>query len=248
MLRSVKEMTGYVLQGVDGAIGKCKDFLFDGEHWTVRYMVADTGRWLPGRQVTIPSISLDEPDWTSKRFPVQLETRQIENAPAVEEHKPISRRAEERLLRHYSYGLYWLGSRTWGMADVPAALRREAEVGAVAVADRDVETSALRSVAEVLGYDIRALDGDVGHVEDFIVDTETWTLRYVVVDTRKWLPGRKVLLALDWIERIEWSKEAAEVNLPAERIKEGPEFDPAVPVNREQETRLYDYYGRPRYW
>lgn len=248
MLRSVKEMTGYVLQGVDGPIGRCKDFLFDEEHWTVRYMVADTGRWLPGRLVTIPSIALEEPDWTSKRFPVQLDTGQIEDAPAVEEHKTISRQAEERLLRHYSYGLYWLGGRAWGMADVPSDLRREAEASAVALAETEADASVLRSVEEVLGYDISALDGEVGHVEDFILETETWMLRYLVVDTRNWLPGRKVLLALDWIERFDWSKGTAEVNLSVERIKDSPEFDPAVAVNREHETRLYDYYGRPRYW
>jgi len=50
MLRSIKEIYNYVLQAEDGEIGRCKDFLFDDEHWTVRYMVVDTGKWLLGKK------------------------------------------------------------------------------------------------------------------------------------------------------------------------------------------------------
>ena len=67
MLRSVKSMEGYVLRATDGDIGRCKDFLFDDEFWTVRYMVADTRKWLPGRKVLISPISLESPDWQGKR-------------------------------------------------------------------------------------------------------------------------------------------------------------------------------------
>ncbi len=109
-------------------------------------------------------------------------------------------------------------------------------------------THVLRSADEVMGYHIEALDDAIGHVEDFIVDDESWKLRYIVVDTRNWLPGRKVLVAPDWIDSIRWVDQMVAVSLSREEISESPEFDPTVPINREYETRLYDYYGRPAYW
>ncbi|MBK9166200.1 MAG: PRC-barrel domain-containing protein [Bryobacterales bacterium] len=106
----------------------------------------------------------------------------------------------------------------------------------------------LRSVREVSGYRIRAADGEIGRVADFIVDTDGWAIRYLVVDTRNWLPGRKVLVAPRWVQSIDWGDRLVHVRLHREDIKNSPEFDPNEPVNREYEARLYDYYGRPRYW
>lgn len=44
----------------------------------------------------------------------------------------------------------------------------------------------LRSALEVSGYVIRALDGDLGHVEDVLFDDVNWATRYLVVDTSNW--------------------------------------------------------------
>jgi hypothetical protein len=106
----------------------------------------------------------------------------------------------------------------------------------------------LRSADEVIKYQIQARDDQVGHVDDLILEEETWTVRYLVVNTRKLLPGKKVLIPPKWIERIDWSTESCQIDLPAELIKNGPLYDPTEPVNREIEERLYDYYGRPQYW
>jgi hypothetical protein len=106
----------------------------------------------------------------------------------------------------------------------------------------------LHSMREVIGYHIQASDGQIGHVEDFIIDTDTWNVRYVVVDTRNWLPGKKVLVAPDWIQEVNWIDAQVYVELSRDRIKDSPEFDAAEPVNRDYEHKLYDYYGRPTYW
>ena len=107
----------------------------------------------------------------------------------------------------------------------------------------------LRSIKEVTGYHIQAMDDDMGHVEDFIVNDKSWTIHYVVVDTRNWLPGgRKVLISPAWIESIDWPQSRMKVDLSTEQIKESPEYDPHAPVNKEYEARLYDFYGRPKYW
>jgi hypothetical protein len=106
----------------------------------------------------------------------------------------------------------------------------------------------LRSTREVIGYHIQARDGEIGHVDDLIVDDELWYLRYLVIDTRNWLPGRKVLVAPAWAEQVSWIERKVYIDLKRETIKNSPEFDPSMPVNREYEVQLYDYYGRPRYW
>ena len=252
MLRSVKELYNYVLAAKDGDIGRCKDFLFDDQLWTIRYMEADTGKWLPGRKVLISPISLGEPDWGGRLFPVRLTQKQIEDAPDLDQDAPVSRQHEIRWTRHFGWPYYWSGYGIWGTADVPSALYvqkeiEEAEQEAEKEADETNDTH-LRSAKEVMGYRIRTTDDEIGHVEDFIIDERPWTIRYMVVDTRNWLPGRKVLVAPDWIDSVDWLEKQVSVDLTKEQVKNSPEYDPAAPVNREYEMQLYDFYGRPKYW
>jgi hypothetical protein len=85
-------------------------------------------------------------------------------------------------------------------------------------------------------------------VETFILDDENWSIMYLVVDTHNWLPGKKVLVALAWVEAVNWPEEQVQIDLERETIENSPEYDPEDPINRETETVLYDYYGRPVYW
>lgn len=249
MLRSIEELEGYVLEATDGRIGRCSDFLLEAPPWVVRYMVADTGRWLPGRKVLISPISLGEPDWASHTLSVLLSKQEVEDAPPLDRDAPVSRSHESALLEHHGYGTYWGGAGLWGLTAVPSQLRAPQGLGSTAEPpDQRAEGPPLRSASELMGYDVRATDGSLGRVKDFIVDDETWALRYVVVDTRKWLPGRQVLVAPDWLRSVNWAEEAVEVDLTREQVRNSPPFDPAAPVNRGDEQRLYDFYGRPVYW
>lgn len=251
MLRNIKEIHGYVLVGEDGEIGQCRDFLFDERFWTVRYMVADTGKWLPGKKVLVSPISLAEPDWTIKRLPVRLTQEQIENQPPLEEHMPVSQEYEARFLTHYGYPYYWVGGGLWGPGSVPREMfgLNPEKVEKARQDAKDASPNPMRSTKEVTGYRIEASDGDIGHVEDFILDTDHWVLRYVVIDTRNWLPGgRKVLVAPDWVSGMDWTHGAMQVDLTQDAIKNSPEYDPNAPINREYEVRLYDFHGRPAYW
>ena len=250
MLRSMEELNGYVLAATDGEIGRCEDFLFDDETWAVRYMLANTGKWLPGRKVLISPISLGEPDWESRRFPVELTREQVETSPTIEEHEPVSRQYEAELFSHLGYLPYWGGGSVWGPGSVPGHLRSDEleDQAGVTVAIEPEGDPHLRSLDEVAGYRIDAEDDEVGHVEDFIVDDDDWIIRYMVVDTRNWLPGRKVIVPPGWVEGFDWQKKTAGVSLTRRQIENSPPFEPGAPVNRAYETRLYDYYGRPVYW
>jgi hypothetical protein len=106
----------------------------------------------------------------------------------------------------------------------------------------------LRSSAHVIGYYIHAQDGDIGHVEDFLVDDTTWVIHYMVVDTRNWLPGKNVLVSPHWIEQVDWNDSKVYVDLTQEAIENSPEYDPMAPVDRSYEEKLFEYYDRQRYW
>ncbi len=243
MLRSANELRGYVLQAQDGEIGRSKDFLFDDQSWTIRYMVADTSKWLPGRKVLISPISLGTPNWATNRFPVKLTREQIQSAPELSEDAPVSRQYETRYFRHFGWPIYWTGPGAWGAWEYPAPLL-DAGVSEETQESQDADDH-LRSVHEVASYGIHATDGNIGGVHDFIVDDHSWSFRYFVVDTRDWLPGRKVLIALDWIDQISWLDRKVSIGLTRDQLKSSPEFDPRAPVNREYEQLLYDFYGRP---
>jgi hypothetical protein len=249
MLRSLDALRNYVLAAEDGDIGRCEDFLFDDIHWTIRYMVADTGKWLPGRKVLVSPISLGEPDWASQRLPVRLTKEEIKQSPPLDKDAPVSRQYEIRWFEYYGWPYYWSGGGLWGAAPYPSALylKRLEKVAEKGIEPE--EETHLRSVKEVTGYQIMATDGDIGHVEDFIVEDELWLLQYLVVDTRNFLPGgRKVLVAPAWVTTVDWGGRSVSVDLIVDAVKNSPEYDPSEPVNREYEIRLYDYHGRPKYW
>lgn len=244
MLRSVKELSGYQIAALDGTAGSLRELYFDDEHWLVRYLVVDTGNWLPGRLVLISPVAVREPNWGTKSIPVNLSTKQIENGPVAEAAKPVSRRFEIELLEYYG----WPHNHLRPALQAAAAGVSGGTAVAVNSSVADSDNANLRSSREVCGYAIEASDGEIGHVEDFVLDDETFVLRYVVVDTQNWLTGRKVLVAAPWVERVDWPERALHVNLTKQQIKDAPEFDPAEPVNRRYEARLYDFYGRPSYW
>jgi hypothetical protein len=249
MLRSTKELRGYTIRAIDGDIGQVHEFYFDDLSWIVRYLVVDTGNWLPGRKVLLWPGVLGQPDWETQVLPVDLTKEQVEYSPDIGTDEPVSRQMETDLHTHYGWTPYWRG----GLPQPGLGTAAAAEMIAHAAQDRDEQEDQesdphLRSTREVIGYHIQAQDGEIGHVEDLIVDDETWLIHHLVVDTRNWLPGRKVLVTPAWADEVNWVERKVHVDLSRDTIENSPEFDPSMPVNREYETRLYDYYGRPKYW
>jgi sporulation protein YlmC with PRC-barrel domain len=253
MLKSVSHLQGVTIQATDGEIGKVEQFYFDDETWTIRYLVVNTSHWLAGRLVLISPIALGPRGFVSNRFDVALTKKQIENSPHIDTHKPVSRQHEAVYMGYYGYPYYWGGSGLWGLASYPAGLtvQREAVTEAESLearAGKESPDSHLRSTNEVTGYHIEAADGEIGHVKDFIVEDETWAIRYLEVDTRNWWPGKKVLVSPAWINNVSWPESKVSVDLSRESIKNGPEYIESAPITREFEKTLYDHYGRPAYW
>ena len=253
MIHSTKKLLGYNIRGKDGEIGEVHDFYFDDQEWKIRYLVVDTGKWLPGRKVLLSPSVAGRPDWSDHHLPVALTRKQVETSPPVEKHKTVDRQYEELLTEHYGWPVYWLhSSAVPEMAGVGTAVpgrtydkpeRQLRSEGLVVRGDPN-----LRSIREVTGYRIHATDGEIGYTSDFIADTDEWHIRYLVVDTGNWLPGRKVLVAPDWVDSVDWGQRLVNVAMSKRQVEHSPAFEPTDAVNREYEAQLYDYYGRPKYW
>jgi len=240
MLRSAKSLRDYHIHATDGNIGRVKDFLFDGQAWVIRYVVVDTSEWLPGKKVLLIPDALGAPSTEGEILPVALTRDDVENSPDVEADKPVSRQHEVDLFEYYGWSPYWGTGRE---GPTPHAARTQ-EATAVATPG----SSDLRSMREVAGYAIHATDGHIGHVEDFIIDDESWVIRYIAVDTRNWLPGRRVIISPDWVSHIDWQSRSVSIEHSKDEVRHSPPYDPSQPVNRQYEVHLYDYYGRPKYW
>ena len=234
MLRSVSGMRGFTIHATDGDMGSVDEFLFDDAQWTIRYLVVNTGGWLSGRLVLVSPIAFRSVDWDREIFDVAL-----------------TRQQEEEYSRYYGYPYYWDGLGLWGAGMYPRMAYLSAvdsTYGATASEAQPASDPHLRSAREVTGYTIQARDGDLGHVEDFIVDDESWVLRYMVVDTWNWWPGKHVLVSPHWIESVRWTQSSVVVDLLRETIKASKEYDPSTLLNRADEARLHQDLQRTPYW
>jgi uncharacterized protein YrrD len=250
MLIKVKTLEGFKLNSRDGEIGKVKEFYFDDRHWTIRYLVAETGTWLADRQVLISPYALIAVNKPEQNIAVDLTRQQIEDSPSLDTDKPVSHQFEQAYYRHYDYPTYWGGPYSWGafpyfVRDSEARDHGEKKIPTPGVKGWDPH---LRSTYSVRGHHIQTLDGELGHIEDFIMDDENWAIRYLVVDTHNWWPGKKVLIAPQWIERVSWGERKIFVNLDRETIKQSPEYTEASLITRNYEISLHGHYNRKGYW
>jgi sporulation protein YlmC with PRC-barrel domain len=260
VLQSVSDLQGKVIHASDGELGTVDQFLFDDESWTIRYLVVETGKLL-GRKVLISPISIDRKHETDG-LTLTLTKEQIRNSPSIDTDQPVSRQHETQYFNYYGYPYYWGGPGLWGGTAYPIGHpsttrtleypdRTSGYAGTAATARAQPakkEDPHLRSTKEVTGYYIEATDGNIGHVEDFLIDNENWAIRYMVVDTVNWWPGKKVVVAPQWIKDVSWTESRVYVDLSRERIKNAPEYNPASIMNREYEDKLYEHYGSRKYW
>jgi hypothetical protein len=247
MLNKAKTLKGYKLEGLDGEIGKVNEFYFDDRHWTIRYLVADTGNWLMDRQVLISPYALVAMKRKKQQIVINLTKKQIEDSPSLNSDKPVSRQFEEAYYRYYGWPMYWGGPNIWG--SYPCIVRDPKKWRESIRAEEASWDPHLRSTHDVGGHNIQAVDGEIGHVEDFIIDDEnTWAIRYLIVDTRNWWPGKKVLVSPHWIERISWDESKVFINLTREIIRQSPEYTEKCLMTRDYEGRLHRHYNCQGYW
>jgi uncharacterized protein YrrD len=253
VLRNVKELRGFAIQATDGMIGEVIDLYFDDEDWAIRYLVVDTGKWLSGRQVLISPLAIGHVDWMAQHLSVSLTRARVEGSPDIDTRKPVSRQHEAAYFGYYGYPYYWGGAGLWGIGAYPGSSmteRRFEDEGKTrrTAATKTSDDAHLRSSKVVIGNHVQATDGDIGHVEDLLVDDRTWAIRYMIVDTSNWWGGHRVLVAPQWIEAVSWSDAKVSVDLTRQNVKDAPPYDAAAQLDRQQERAIYEHYGYPGYW
>ncbi|MFP4467174.1 MAG: PRC-barrel domain-containing protein [Candidatus Goldiibacteriota bacterium] len=245
MLKLLTDINGYKLKSANEDCGTVKDSLFDDLLWFIRYFVVDTGEFLKKKEVIVSPAAVKYPiDGEKKIMETLLSKTLIEASPDINEKMPVSRAKEKDIVSYFQWPIYWNPGTFGG----PAAPLPEAEQTERGPAEKAKPEPGLRSAGEVKGYKIKAEDGGIGHIDDFIYEDETWEIKYAVIATKNILPGKKVIVDVMWLQDIIWEEKTVIVDLPKELIEKSPPFDPNQPVNREYEIRLYDYYGRPKYW
>jgi len=256
MLTRADTLKKYSIQASDEEAGSVDDFYFSDDSWSVRYIVVETGSWLFGRRVLMSPAAFDQPIGDGV-LNTALTSEQVKESPDIDLELPVSRQNETALHDYYGWPYYWVavsnpvGAWAGGAAAAPIPVNAkqgepdQPETEADAQPKQDPN---LRSVDEVTGYGIEASDGEIGHVEDFIIDDEEWVIRYIVVNTRNWLPGRKVLVAPDWIKDVSWDTMKVYVDITREQVEQSPVFDPARPIERSYEEELYKHYKARHYW
>jgi uncharacterized protein YrrD len=251
MLRHESDINGYAIHASDGPIGTVSDFLFDDVTWRVRWLVVDTGGWLPGRIILLPPAALALVNHVGHQFNVKLTKQQVKDCPDIDSHRPVSREREASLYGYYGLSPYW-GAGTYldvaeygggGMMASPSMdmMRREKTIEDVKRGESD---PTLRSVKEVNGYHIHASDGEIGHVEDFLVEDEDWRILFLVVDTKNWWPGNRVLISPRSVRTIQWADQQLNLDVDRQTVRSSPTYDHAGTIEPINEGKIHKYDDR----
>jgi hypothetical protein len=213
MQHSICSLIGYEIRATDDDLGTVDEFCFDDETWTVRYIVVETGNWLSGRRVLISPVAFGKPDRKSRKISVNLTCGQAGSSPDIATERPVYLQHAAALYEHYQWP--WRG----GFGATPLPLPGDAvPVEQETPGSERRDDAHLRSTGQVTSYHIHATDGEIGHVDDFIVDDENWEIRFLVADTRNWLPGKNALISTQSITRVEWADSSVHLDLTRESI------------------------------
>ena len=243
MLHSIKQLYGYKLGATDGEIGHVKDFYIDDLCWAVRYVVADTGPWLIGRLVLLSPHAFGDFKQDGDRLLVSLTRSQIENSPAIEAHKPVSRQYEEEYYRYYGWPYYWGETGMLGVAGLPVApppylVSSDREGWGASTHNGD--DPHLRSTRALDGYHIQTHEGAIGHVTDFILDDKSWAICHLVVETGHWYSGKEMVISTQDVDYISYEESKVLVKVTRESILKAPEYHESPLGVAYSDTRSFD--------
>lgn len=246
MLQIFRDLVGMPLALKDEKFGSIADVYFDDRDWRARYVVADIGAWYENRQGLLNVDLIGRPDIEKRECPVALTKEQIMHAAAPETDPPV--RDQQRDARLATPLSAFFISHPGGIYSPALA---EAQIAALSELSDEADDDArdgdphLRSMSEVLGYSISALDDDFGTVDDFLIDPEAWRVSHAVVDTGNWLPGTKVVLARDLLDEISWAERRISAQVSRETVENGPRLERLSNVERSMLDDVTAYYGHP---
>jgi hypothetical protein len=232
IMHTFTELRRYKMHAADADVGGVEDVYFDDQDWVVRHLVVDSRHWIRGRRVLIPPPAVQRVDEVRRRLEVALTRAQIERSPTPDTAKPVSRQHHVDLYSYYGCPYDWNGT----------AAHRDPLAG---IGEGDLH---LRSARAVTRYQVQAVGGEVGSVDDFLIEMPSWAIRYIAVRSGHRLGSRHVLVSPGWVIGVSWEGRLLDVDLSAGVVAGAPEYDPLQPADRAYEARLHDYYHRLPYW
>jgi len=251
MLLAASALTGYDIEATDGTIGTVSDFLFDDKNWILQWLVVDNSTWLAERRLLLHPSSIVTKAYDRHALGVALTKTQIEGSPDIRHDQPVSRQTEMSLYDYYGASPLWEGGY-FGNGAIASPLSSPPIYGQTPLGSPDDEDPNhgardphLRSVAEVTGYHVHATDGPIGHVENFIIGDEHWDIRYIIIDTRNFWPGKHVLIAPHAATEVDWHRHEIRLNLSREAVRTSPEWNPDDLIDAAFEQSLHTHYNWP---
>jgi sporulation protein YlmC with PRC-barrel domain len=233
-LRSVNALTGYTVRTLDGDIGSVRELYFNDQDWRVKHIVVDTNRWLPGKQVLLNPLDVKDVNFERRELMVSITTEHVRNSPEADTDRPVALQRVSKMSETSNWAMYLAGE---ALAAVPEA-----------VPIQEFETSNkngkpydphLRTTKVVGGMGVYAKGDEVGHVVDFIVDDDTWSIRYLVIGLED---RRRALLLPELVKDIRFEREELIVDLDAHVLADCPKLDPATLITSQYERAVTEYF------
>jgi hypothetical protein len=231
-MKTLRRLEGFRVLGEGETLGKVMDAYFDDHVWAVRdLVVAGSGRH--ARLWWLSPHSILRIDQRRRTIETTITAAQWRTTAPDEPDTAIPRATWTGLLKYYGFPYSWRGLDRAVAPRVPSSSGPELH---------------LRSERRFRHYLVHALDGELGHVEDLLVDEHSWAVRYLVVDTRRWRPGGRVLLAPEWVLYVSWLEQSVHTSLEQKTVRTAPPYDRRTRIDRAYEARLRQHYGRPAAW
>jgi len=227
------QLKKYNILATDGEIGKVKDVYFDDDKWAIRYAIADTRKWLPGRKVPLSPSSFIAFDNTLENLQVDYDKETIRQSPEIPENEDLTRESKQRIDQYYGWAPYWPEIYGGGqMATVDLNIEEPQEYPIIEEQAPIEPAYNLRSEEETINFRVHANDGKLGKIVDFIYDADDWKIKYIVVESSESFLNEKYYLVLpeqlesaDWLEGDLYVKEDLQFFLDSRAYRNKHEID-----------------------
>jgi hypothetical protein len=178
----------------DGEEHQVCSFLFDDRSWTIGFLVANAGSWLSRRQVVVSTCTTDGPDWTKEVIAANLTHQELVRCADIGSVKSVSQQQQLALRKYFGWPDF---DPRWY---VPAALvpvQREFS----AQANDDPH---LRNTMDLLRYEVWSTDRRVGILSDFIMEPDSWHIKYLSVKVGDWVYHEERFAPTLSVQNISW--------------------------------------------
>lgn len=264
MLISLREVTGYEMHSRDGKIGIASDFLFDQKSWFIKSIVDKSGKVF-SKELLFSAGSIGGLDMQEKILHMDLDNEQIKHSPRLtvrdvlnpERFLPMD---DNKVVFHSDWLNNWNSMRltvlgkqkkyaTTKILNSSDLLHQEAMKDAsLFVRNDDEEIPTLQSSAMTFGFKISSRNGDMGYMQDFIVNDEDWSIKFLVINTKRNFSGKKILVSPEAIDWISWRRKHVSVDMEKEKLAGCPHFDMSFPLNPELQSAIQEKYECHQYW